>query len=115
NPSHSIGNIKFAADGTMFVTTGDGASFNVVDDLALRSQSIDSLGGKMLHVTANGDGVPANPFWNGDPTAIRSKVWAYGLRNPYRFNIRPSNGTPFLGDVGWGTWEEANVAAPGAN
>src|SRR5262249_23796174 len=54
--SHSVGNIKFAPDGSMFVTSGDGASFGVVDPLALRSQDLTSLGGKILHVTTTGQG-----------------------------------------------------------
>jgi glucose/arabinose dehydrogenase len=114
NPSHSVGNIKFASDGTMFVTSGDGASFNVVDDLALRAQSLDSLGGKVLHVTTTGAGVASNPFWNGDPNAARSKVWAYGFRNPFRLNLRPT-GIPYVGDVGWQNWEEIDVATAGSN
>jgi glucose/arabinose dehydrogenase len=114
-PSHSVGNIKFAADKTMFVTIGDSASFNTVDDLALRAQDITSLAGKMLHITRAGAGVPTNPFWNGDPNANRSKVWAYGIRNAYRFNLRPGTGMPYAGDVGWNTWEEIDAVPAGAN
>ncbi len=114
-PSHSVGNIKVAADGTLFVTSGDGASFNVVDDNALRAQNVDTLAGKLLHITPTGKGVPENPFWNGDENANRSKVWAYGMRNPYRFTIHPASGQVYLGDVGWGEWEEINAPLPGAN
>src|SRR5262249_36822865 len=64
--SHSIGSIKFAGDGTMYVSTGDGASYSVVDPLALRAQQLDSLGGKILHVTPTGQGIPSNPFYTGD-------------------------------------------------
>ncbi|HEV2755706.1 MAG TPA: PQQ-dependent sugar dehydrogenase [Actinomycetota bacterium] len=113
--SHSGGGIKFAPDGTMFVTLGDGASFNTVTDDALRAQDLDLLAGKMLHVTRDGKGVATNPFFTGNADANRSKVWAYGMRNPYRFTIRPGTSTPYLGDVGWSTWEEINVARPGAN
>ena len=114
-PSHSIGQIKFASDGTMFVTTGDGASFNVVDDDALRSQDLDSLAGKLLHVTSTGAGISTNPFWNGTASANRSKVWSYGFRNPYRFNLRPGTGMPYVGQVGWSTWERLDVGVKGAN
>ncbi|MGH2492145.1 MAG: PQQ-dependent sugar dehydrogenase, partial [Candidatus Limnocylindria bacterium] len=113
--SHSVGNIKFAPDGTMFVTTGDGSSFTTVDANALRSQNLDSLAGKMLHITTTGAAAPGNPYWNGDPTSNRSKVWAYGIRNSFRFNIRPATGTPFIGDVGWNDQEEINVGVAGAN
>ena len=115
NPSHAPGAIRFASDGTMFLTTGDGASFNVVDPDALRVQDLDSLAGKVLHVTTAGLGVATNPFWNGTASANRSKVWASGLRNPYRFGLRPGSNTPYVGDVGWNTWEEINVALPGRN
>src|SRR4029078_5313856 len=51
----------------------------------------------------------------GSAAANRSKIWAYGLRNPYRFNFRPGTSTPYIGDVGWNTWEEVNVGAAGGN
>ncbi|MCU1326050.1 MAG: hypothetical protein JWN34_1420, partial [Bryobacterales bacterium] len=115
NPSHSIGSVRAAQDGTLWVTAGDGASFNGVDDDALRAQNLDTLNGKLLHITNTGAGLPSNPFWNGTSGANRSKVWAYGLRNPYRFNLSPFTQTPYIGDVGWGTWEELNLGFAGSN
>ena len=118
NPSHTVGTIKVALDGTLFVSMGDGASFDVVDDNALRAQSLDSLGGKILHITTTGAGDPVNPYWNGNANANRSKVWAYGFRNPFRIELHPLTGAPFVGDVGWTEWEEVNAlkpASPGAN
>ncbi|MFP2911524.1 PQQ-dependent sugar dehydrogenase [Pyxidicoccus sp. 3LFB2] len=115
SPSHSVGNVRFAPDGTLFATMGDGARFDDVDDDALRAQDLDSLAGKVVRITPLGEGLPSNPFWTGDGSANRSKVWAYGLRNPYRFNLRPETGTPYLGDVGWASYEEINVASAGAN
>jgi glucose/arabinose dehydrogenase len=114
-PSHSIGNLKFAPDGTLFLTLGDASSFEFVDPQALRAQDLDSLAGKLLHLTRTGQGVPSNPFWTGDASANRSKVHGYGLRNAYRLTLRPGTSTPYLGDVGWGIWEELDVARPGAN
>ena len=114
-PSHSVGNVKFASDGTLFLTLGDASSFYTVDPDALRAQDLDSLAGKLMHVTRTGQGVPANPFYTGDAGAARSKVWAYGVRNAYRFGVRPGSNVPYLGDVGWDTWEEINVAHAGAN
>jgi len=115
SPSHSVGAVRAAADGTLYVAIGDGASFNYVDDAALRAQGLDRLNGKLLHVTTSGAGVAGNPFWTGNAADNRSKVWAYGLRNPYRFTLRPGTDMPFLGDVGWDTWEEQNVGVAGAN
>jgi len=114
-PGHSTGAVHFAADGTMFVTAGDGAHWNTVVDDALRAQNLDLLAGKVLHVTRTGQGVSSNPFWNGDGSANRSKVWAYGVRNAYRFGLRPSDGMPFVGDVGWSKWEEINAVPAGSN
>ncbi|MGZ3458497.1 MAG: PQQ-dependent sugar dehydrogenase [Archangium sp.] len=115
SPSHSVGNLEFAPDGSLFVTIGDGAAYTYVDPNALRAQSLDSLSGKLLRITTSGAGLSTNPFWNGDPTAIRSKVWSLGLRNPFRFTLRPGSGIPYVGDVGWNDYEEINVAPPGAN
>jgi glucose/arabinose dehydrogenase len=114
--NHMGGSIRFASDGTLFVSTGEGGTSKTTNTDALRSQSLDSLGGKLLRITAEGEGISANPFWTGDASANRSKVWAYGLRNPFRFVLRPGSDTPIIGDVGWHTWEEVNAAAaPGVN
>lgn len=114
SPSHSVGQIKFDSAGNMFVTAGDGASFNVVDDLALRTLDLSSLAGKILRVSPIGAGLPTNPFWNGSASSNRSKVWGYGVRNAFRFNLR-SGSYPYLGDVGWDTWEEINAVTAGVN
>ncbi|MCU1326207.1 MAG: hypothetical protein JWN34_1577, partial [Bryobacterales bacterium] len=113
--SHSVGALKFDSVGNLLVTLGEGASFNVVTPQAFRAQNLDSLGGKLLRITTAGLGVAGNPFWNGSATANRSKVWAYGFRNPYRMSVRPTGNIPYVGDVGWYTWEEVNVATAGAN
>lgn len=114
--SHSIGNVRFGADGALYVATGDGASYATVDTRALRAQSIDRLAGKILRVDpATGKGLTDNPFFNGDINATRSKVWAYGVRNAFRFNFKPGTNVMFSGDVGWDSWEEINVVTPGVN
>lgn len=113
--SHSIGSIKFASDGALFISIGDSGGYEQVSNDAHRAQNLDSLAGKVLRVNADGTGRPGNPFWNGDANAPRSKVWAYGFRNPFRFNLRPGTDIPYLGDVGWGLAEEINVILPGQN
>jgi glucose/arabinose dehydrogenase len=115
SPSHSAGGLRFGPDGKLYATLGEGANFDRVDTLALRAQNIDSLGGKMLRLNPDGTASADNPFYNGDPNANRSKVYAYGMRNAFRFNFRPSDGALFLGDVGWDTWEEINLIRPGGN
>lgn len=117
--SHSVGNLKFGLDGMLYAAFGDGASYSTVDVRALRAQSIDRLAGKIVRVhPATGQGVAGNPFFvSGSPGATRSKVWAYGVRNDYRFNFKPGTNVLFTGDVGWDAWEEINVipATGGSN
>jgi hypothetical protein len=105
--SHTVGNIVFGPDGKLYVTNGDGTSFGRVDPRTVRVQSIDSLSGKLLRIDPiTGEGLPDNPFYNGDPGANRSRVYDYGMRNPFRFAFHPTSGVPYIGDVGWNTWEE---------
>jgi glucose/arabinose dehydrogenase len=112
---HHGGTIRFASDGSIFLSTGDGATSCCVNDNALRAQDVDSLAGKILRITRTGNGLPSNPFWNGNSDANRSKVWAYGLRNPFRFGLRPGTDRPFIGDVGWRAWEEIDAGPAGSN
>jgi glucose/arabinose dehydrogenase len=105
--SHTIGTLRFAPDGNLFVGNGDGSHFNFADQLALRAQDLNSYSGKILRIHRDGTAPLDNPFYDGT-NSIRSKVWAYGLRNPYRFNLDPVTGEPMIGDVGWNNWEEIN-------
>ena len=111
---HSGSQIAFARDGTLFVSTGDGVK-SVEAPKSLRAQDVDALPGKVLHVTREGKGVPGNPFWNGDPDAARSKVWAYGFRNPFRLTLMPGSETPVVADVGYLTQDEVSVVERGSN
>lgn len=137
-PSHTVGSLKFAHDGTLFVSAGDGAHFNQTDpggidpecfpelfpELenigAFRAQYLDSLAGKILRIDpATGHGVPTNPHWTGSGADNRSRIWANGLRNPFRIAMRPGTGpgpgTIYVGDVGWNAYEEISVAHGGEN
>ena len=146
--SHSTGQLVFGSDGTLLATVGDGASYNAVDvgnDAgtyyaqaltdgiirpaenvgALRSQLLNCHNGKLLRIDPNtGDGVPSNPWYDASaPRSPKSRVWALGLRNPFRMVRRPGTGssdpaagdpgTFYIGDVGWGTWEDLNVCYEG--
>ncbi len=147
SPSHTIGTLRFGSDGSLLASMGDGGSYsemdqggrdpnafgsganltNTYEDIgAFRAQSLTSLCGKILRIDpATGHGYPSNPYWDGSPTSIRSRIWAYGLRNPFRFGVRPGGstnpadgapGTLVVGDVGWTLWEDLNVArTPGQN
>ena len=79
---------------------------------ALRAQDLRSPGdplsydGTVLRIDkATGAAAPGNPL----PGADEGRIIAHGLRNPYRFTIRPGTNEVWAGDVGWGTWEEINV------
>ena len=146
--SHGVGSLVFGTDGTLLASVGDGASFSGADTGsapesyylhglasgiisakenvgALRAQLIDSLNGKILRLDpATGDGAVGNPYFDGaSPRAARSRVWARGLRNPYRFVLRPDTGshnredgqpgTLTIGDVGWQRLEDINVSRVG--
>jgi glucose/arabinose dehydrogenase len=115
--SHSIGAVQFVSDGWLYLTNGDGTSYNFVDPRAVRVQDIDNLSGKMLRINPlTGAGVPGNPFYEADdPNSNRSKVFYSGLRNAFRFTFDPLTELPVLGDVGWGTWEEINTGVAGSN
>jgi glucose/arabinose dehydrogenase len=147
-PSHSIGSLAFGADGALYVSGGDGASFNFVDygqdgnplnpcgdppggvgatltpptaeGGALRSQDLRTgtdptgLSGTVLRINPDtGAPLPDNPLTGPDTNARR--IVASGLRNPFRFTVRPGTSEVWLGDVGWDTWEEIDrVASPTA-
>jgi glucose/arabinose dehydrogenase len=113
--SHSVGALHFGPDGKLYISTGDGASFDYADPLSLRAQNLDSLAGKVLRINPDGTAPADNPFFTGDANANRSKIWAYGVRNMFRFNFKPGTNQIFWGDVGWSSWEEVNLITPGAN
>jgi glucose/arabinose dehydrogenase len=106
--AHSVDHIAFGPDGKLYVSVGDGASYKDADVNTFRAQNLDSLDGKILRVNPDGTGPSDNPFFNGDPNANRSKVFAYGLRNPFRFSF-DSQGRLWVGDVGWTKIEELNM------
>ena len=111
--AHTVDAIRFGNDGSLLVAAGDGVDYSVG---SLRAQDLDSLNGKILRINPlNGNGYSNNPFYDGDPGSNRSKVYALGMRNPFRFTIHPSTGELFIGDVGDLSYEEVNRGRAGAN
>jgi len=137
-PSHSIGSVRFGADGYLYVGGGDGAAFARADwgqignpswpDLrsppnqggALRAQGLEIedqysgqvwLNGTIARVDPrSGAGAAGNPLANVEGASENARrIIAYGLRNPYRFTMRPGTSEIWLGDVGWRSWEEIDV------
>jgi glucose/arabinose dehydrogenase/PKD repeat protein len=112
--THTLGALHFARDGTLFVGVGDGAGGDGVDAAALRAQDVTSPNGKILRIRTDGSAPSDNPFYDGT-NSWQSRVWQYGLRNPFGFALHPVTEEVFLGDVGWNTWEEVDHGPAAAN
>ncbi|MBX2878409.1 MAG: PQQ-dependent sugar dehydrogenase [Granulosicoccus sp.] len=105
--THTIGSLRFAPDGSLVITNGDGASYRATTPVAYMVQDLNSLRGKILRVDPQtGLGLSDNPFFNGDAQSNQSRVLSFGMRNPYSLAIHPTTGEPFVGDVGWKQWED---------
>jgi glucose/arabinose dehydrogenase len=133
--SHGLGSLVFGEDGTLLASCGDGGTQKAADmgnapgtyyaqGIAegiiqpkenvgsFRAQMTSSLARKVIRIDpATGDGLPSNPFFDpAQPRSARSRIWALGLRQPFRLTLRPgtgshlrSDGRPgvlYIGDVG---------------
>ena len=116
-PNHNGGQLAFGPDGDLYIAFGDGGA---ADDEGPghasggNGQSLSTLLGKILRIdpTPSADAPytvpPDNPFVGR--TGARPEIWAYGLRNPWRFSFDADNGDLWIGDVGQDSWEEVDVA-----
>ncbi|HSK21988.1 MAG TPA: PQQ-dependent sugar dehydrogenase [Egicoccus sp.] len=107
--NHNGGMIQFGPDGMLYVALGDGGGAGDPND---HGQDPTTLYGTILRldvdVAATGYRIPAdNPFASGRSGA--PEVWAYGLRNPWRFAFDPPTGHLYVADVGQGAREEVDV------
>jgi glucose/arabinose dehydrogenase len=111
---HNGGHIEFGPDGYLYVALGDGGPANDPED---RAQRLSSLFGKILRIDPQPGSEPAylipedNPFVTVDGAA--GEVWAYGLRNPWRFSFDRATGDFYTGDVGQYVVEEINYVEAG--
>ena len=103
---HYAGAVEFGPDGYLYVSLGDGA------DSKNQGQNPDTMYASIVRLDVdNGDpyGIPAeNPFVTEGGAA---EVWAYGLRNPWRFSIDPVERLLYVADVGQSGWEEVDVVS----
>jgi glucose/arabinose dehydrogenase len=115
--NHSVGTLKFDPAGNLWVSLGDGSLSARPDTLSLRALSPDNLQGKMLRIDPKtGNGVPSNPLFDAaNPKSARSRVWSMGYRNPFRFALSPTTTLPYVGDVGWNTYEMLMIGTPASN
>ena len=115
--SHIGGSLEFGPDGALYISTGDGTSYNAADPRSVSVQSLDSLAGKILRVDPmTGEGLADNPFVEDgmDLSSNQAKVYQLGLRNPFSMSF-DSEGKLLITDTGWNSWEEINSGGPGAN
>ncbi|MGH9340549.1 MAG: PQQ-dependent sugar dehydrogenase [Acidobacteriota bacterium] len=117
--NHNGGMLAFGPDGYLYIGTGDGGSGG---DPQGNAQNRSNLLGKILRIDVD-RGLPEagspyaippdNPFM--DDPASRGEIWAYGLRNPWRFSFDRAGGRLFAGDVGQSAWEEVDIILKGGN
>jgi glucose/arabinose dehydrogenase len=109
-PNHNGGLMIFGSDGLMYVGTGDGGGGNDQHGGRGNAQSLGSLLGKILRIDPRSSGghpysIPAsNPFVGR--SGARGEIYAYGLRNPWRFSFDRATGDLSIGDVGQDAVEE---------
>jgi glucose/arabinose dehydrogenase len=106
--NHNGGHLAFGPDGMLWIATGDGGS---AGDPAGNAQNLGSPLGKLLRIDVSEPGgysVPADNPFVGSPGAL-PEIWAYGLRNPWRFSFDRATGDLWIGDVGQYEWEEIDV------
>jgi glucose/arabinose dehydrogenase len=111
-PNHNGGQLAFGPDGDLYVGIGDGGS---EDDPMNLGQNVGVLDGKILRIvprTRGGNSIPrGNPFAGN--RRGRPEIWAYGLRNPWRFSFDRVTGDLVIGDVGQDKYEEIDFAPRG--
>ncbi|WP_205850445.1 PQQ-dependent sugar dehydrogenase, partial [Mycolicibacterium sp. CR10] len=116
--SHAGGSLAFSPlDGALYVSVGDGISFNMTDPRGVSVQNVDSLSGKILRIDpVTGLGLADNPFVEpGDDLSVnRAKVYQLGLRNPFSMGFT-QDGRLFMTNTGWDSWEEIESGHAGAN
>ena len=132
-PSHTVGHLEIGPDGMLYVSSGEGANYNLVDygqlpagsptnpcddpadeGGALRAQDArtssdpQSLDGSILRVNPDTGAAPSDNPYAASADANRRRVIAYGMRNPYRFTFSIDGDHLYATDVGWTEWEEIN-------
>lgn len=113
NSNHNGGCIQFGRDGFLYIGTGDGGG---AGDPLGNGQNRKTLLGKILRIDINSGRYripPTNPFRTSK--VARREIWAYGLRNPWRFSFDPATGRLFAADVGQGEVEEVDIIKRGKN
>jgi len=114
--NHNGGNLKFGPDGYLYIGLGDGGGAGDKHGESGNGQNMNTLLGKILRIDVNTDSlykIPQdNPFIGKQ---AKPEIWAYGLRNPWRFSFDRKTGQLFAADVGQNKFEEVNIIEKGGN
>ena len=111
--NHNGGQLAFGPDGYLYVAVGDGGSRG---DPQGNAQKLSTLLGSILRLDVSGEGYVApadNPF--AAMADAHPEIYAYGLRNPWRFSFDRATGELWAADVGQDRWEEVDHIVPGGN
>ncbi len=109
--NHNGGMLAFGPDGLLYIGLGDGGG---AGDQYENAQDLGTILGTVLRIDVRGEQAVAprrNPF--ADTSGARPEIWAYGLRNPWRFSFDRYTGDLWIADVGQGSWEEINYQPAG--
>ena len=111
--NHNGGHMVFGPDGYLYIAMGDGGS---AGDPQNNGQNPATLLGSLLRIDVNEDGTYAIPEDNpaNRDSRFAPEVWAYGLRNPWRFSFDAATGDLYIADVGQNQWEEVNMEPAGS-
>lgn len=115
--NHNGGKLAFGPDGYLYIAVGDGGAWGDQHNYA---QNRTSLLGKILRIDVNkrdkgNYGIPADNPYVGNTESFREEIYAYGLRNPWRFSFDSKTGQLWAGDVGQNEFEEINIITKGGN
>ncbi|CAN5645551.1 PQQ-dependent sugar dehydrogenase [soil metagenome] len=115
--NHNGGCMEFGPDGYLYIGLGDGGGAGDQHGTTGNAQDLNSLLGKILRIDVDAERPykipPGNPLANTND--VKKEIFAYGLRNPWRFSFDRANGKIFCADVGQNKWEEIDIIEKGKN
>lgn len=114
NTLHFGSTLMFGADDYLYISLGD-------DGVGDNSQDLTNFHGSILRIDVdnpsggNNYGIPVDNPFVGNPNGFKEEIWAFGLRNPWRFTFDPFDDSMWLGDVGLNDAEEIDIILKGRN